>query len=146
MHDEVIADVHDRGDLTGIERIAERAQQARRAHTAAENRYHLRDSRGASVSSSAVSTNSLLDGWPGTPSVVLVSLEGGVVRRIAEAGDLDAVRPWASVSKMVVSLAFGVESDWEEQRFDRARRASAVRRSRTCSRTAVVSAWKRTTP
>jgi len=65
-----------------------------------------------------VSTNSLLDGWPGTPAMVLVSLKGGVVRRIAEAGDLDDVRPWASVSKMVVSLAFGVESDWELQRFD----------------------------
>ena len=65
-----------------------------------------------------MSTNFLLDGWPGTPSVVVLSLEGGVVSRIAEAGDLDEVRPWASVSKMVVSLAFGVESDWEMQRFD----------------------------
>jgi len=65
-----------------------------------------------------VSTNSLLDGWPGTPSMVLLSLEGGLVTRVAEAGDLDEVRPWASVSKMVVSLAFGVESDWEFQRFD----------------------------
>ncbi len=65
-----------------------------------------------------VSANSLLDGWPGTPAVVLLSLEGGIVRRIAEAGDLDEVRPWASVSKMAVSLAFGVESDWELQRFD----------------------------
>ena len=65
-----------------------------------------------------MSTNSLLDGWPGTPAMVLLSLKGGVVRRIAEAGDLDDVRPWASVSKMVVSLAFGVESDWELQRFD----------------------------
>lgn len=65
-----------------------------------------------------MSTNSLLDGWPGTPSMVLLSLEGGLVTRVAEAGDLDEVRPWASVSKMVVSLAFGVESDWELQRFD----------------------------
>jgi len=73
---------------------------------------------GAWVSSSVVSTNSLLDGWPGTPSMVLLSLEGGVVTRVAEAGDLDEVRAWASISKMVVSLAFGVESDWELQRFD----------------------------
>jgi CubicO group peptidase (beta-lactamase class C family) len=73
---------------------------------------------GASVSSGAVSTNSLLDGWPGTPSIVVLSLEGGLVHRIAEAGDLDEVRPWASVSKMVVSLAFGVESDWELHRYD----------------------------
>ena len=37
---------------------------------------------------------------------------------IAQVGDLDEVRPWASVSKMAVALAFGVESDWELQRFD----------------------------
>jgi CubicO group peptidase (beta-lactamase class C family) len=60
-----------------------------------------------------VSTNSFTDGWPGTPAVVLLSLKDGLVNRIAEAGDLDDVRPWASISKMVVSLAFGVESDWE---------------------------------
>ena len=65
-----------------------------------------------------VSTNSHLEGWPGTPSMVLLSLEDGLVRRIVEIGDLDDVRPWASVSKMTVSLAFGVESDWELQRFD----------------------------
>jgi CubicO group peptidase (beta-lactamase class C family) len=50
--------------------------------------------------------------------MVLLSLKDGLVRRVAEAGDLEAVRPWASISKMVVSLAFGVESDWEMQRFD----------------------------
>lgn len=50
--------------------------------------------------------------------MVLISLDGGVVRRITEIGDLEDVRPWASVSKMAVSLAFGVESDWELQRFD----------------------------
>ena len=65
-----------------------------------------------------MSTNSLLNEWPGTPSMVLVRLEGGAVHRIAEAGDLEEIRPWASVSKMAVSLAFGVESDWEELRFD----------------------------
>jgi CubicO group peptidase (beta-lactamase class C family) len=73
---------------------------------------------GPSVSSSVVSTNSLLDGWPGTPSMVLLSLDGGLVRRVAEEGDLDDVRPWASISKIVVSLAFGVESDWELHRFE----------------------------
>jgi CubicO group peptidase (beta-lactamase class C family) len=50
--------------------------------------------------------------------MVLLSLKDGLVRRVTEAGDLDEVRAWASVSKMVVSLAFGVESDWELQRFD----------------------------
>jgi CubicO group peptidase (beta-lactamase class C family) len=50
--------------------------------------------------------------------MVLLSLEGGLVRRVAESGDLDEVRPWASVSKVVVSLAFGVEVDWELHRFE----------------------------
>ncbi len=65
-----------------------------------------------------MSANLLLDEWPGAPAVVLLSLEDGIVRRIAESGDLDDVREWASVSKMAVSLAFGVESDWELHRFD----------------------------
>jgi CubicO group peptidase (beta-lactamase class C family) len=65
-----------------------------------------------------VSANSLTDGWPGTPAVVLLSLKDGRVQRLAEAGDLDEVRPWASISKTVVSLAFGVERDWEPGLFE----------------------------
>jgi CubicO group peptidase (beta-lactamase class C family) len=65
-----------------------------------------------------VSTNSLVDGWPGAPAVVVVKLDGGVIHRVAQAGDLEDVRPWASVSKMAVSLAFGVESDWDLHAFD----------------------------
>lgn len=65
-----------------------------------------------------VSTNLLLDEWPGSPAGVLISIEDGLVRRVAEFGQLDEVRPWASVSKMAVSLAFGIESDWDLQRFD----------------------------
>lgn len=57
-------------------------------------------------------TSPLDDSWPGGSYVVL-RLRDGVVARVAEGGDLDVVRPWASVSKMVVSLAFGVELDWE---------------------------------
>ena len=60
----------------------------------------------------------LIYGWPGSPSVVLFRLEGGVVERILEVGDLDVVRPWASVSKMAVSLAFGVEVDWGLHRYE----------------------------
>jgi len=33
--------------------------------------------------------------------------------RAVEIGDLSVVRPWASVSKLAVSFAFGVEFDWE---------------------------------
>jgi CubicO group peptidase (beta-lactamase class C family) len=62
--------------------------------------------------------NFFLGEWPGTPSAVLVSLESGRVNRLAVAGDLEEVRPWASVSKMAVSLALGVEIDWESQRFN----------------------------
>jgi CubicO group peptidase (beta-lactamase class C family) len=50
--------------------------------------------------------------------VALLSLKDGIVRRVAEAGDLDDVRPWASISKIVVALAFGVESDWVLNKFD----------------------------
>jgi CubicO group peptidase (beta-lactamase class C family) len=42
---------------------------------------------------------------------VLWRLEGGAVHRIDETGDLNDVRPWASISKMAVALAFGVEVD-----------------------------------
>ena len=65
-----------------------------------------------------MSEKSLIDGWPGQPSVVVVRLEAGLVTRVAAVGDLDEVRPWASVSKMAVSLAFGVEYDWNLHDFD----------------------------
>jgi len=64
-----------------------------------------------------VSDNSLVAGWPGAPSVVLLRVDDGVVKQLAAAGDLDEVRPWASVSKMVVALAFGVEVDWDLHQF-----------------------------
>jgi len=44
-------------------------------------------------------------------------MEQGVTRTIASVGDLAEVRPWASVSKMAVALAFGVEVDWEYHKF-----------------------------
>lgn len=40
-----------------------------------------------------------------------------MVHRVAQAGDLAAVRPWASVSKMAVAMAFGVEVDWNLHQF-----------------------------
>jgi len=46
VHSEVVTDVHNRGDLTGVERVAQRGQQSRRTHTTAENRYHLETLRG----------------------------------------------------------------------------------------------------
>lgn len=59
-----------------------------------------------------VSENSIVADWPGQPTAVVFRVEGGVVRIVAQAGDLSERRPWASVSKMAVSLAFGVEFDW----------------------------------
>jgi len=43
---------------------------------------------------------------------MVVRLRAGVAEVVAQAGELDERRVWASVSKMVVSLAFGVEFDW----------------------------------
>ena len=39
-------------------------------------------------------------------------MNGGLVEIVASEGDLEQARPWASVSKMAVSLAFAVELDW----------------------------------
>ncbi len=64
-----------------------------------------------------MSNNFSVAGWPGTPSVVLFRIEDGFVHRLVEVGDLDDVRAWASVSKMAVSLAFGVEVDWDLHNF-----------------------------
>jgi CubicO group peptidase (beta-lactamase class C family) len=52
------------------------------------------------------------DDWPGSPAIVVLRVRDGVIERVHASGDLDEVRPWASVSKMAVALAFGVEIDW----------------------------------
>jgi CubicO group peptidase (beta-lactamase class C family) len=64
-----------------------------------------------------VSDSQLVEGWPGAPAVVLFRLKDGNVERLGEAGDLDVVRSWASVSKMAVAMAFGVEIDWDLHQF-----------------------------
>lgn len=53
------------------------------------------------------------DAWPGSPAYVVLRLHDGVIERVLESGDLDEIRPWASVSKMAVAMAFGVEIDWD---------------------------------
>jgi CubicO group peptidase (beta-lactamase class C family) len=65
-----------------------------------------------------VSDTSLVEGWPAGSSAVVFRVNAGMVERVAEAGDLGVEREWASVSKMAVSLAFGVEVDWGLHRFD----------------------------
>jgi Beta-lactamase len=65
-----------------------------------------------------VSTSPLIPGWPGTPSAIVFSLDGASVRQVLEIGDVQAVRPWASVSKMATALALGVENDWGQHTYD----------------------------
>ena len=67
-----------------------------------------------------VSENSITDGWPGTPAAMVLRLDGGSVVEVARAGDVTTRREWASVSKMAVSLAFGVEADWGLHEFHEA--------------------------
>jgi len=51
--------------------------------------------------------------WPGSAAFVVFRLNDGLLERVVEYGDLEDVRAWASVSKMAVAMAFGVESEWE---------------------------------
>jgi len=60
----------------------------------------------------------LLDQWPGGASCVVLRLREGAGERVHEEGDLHVVRPWASVTKMAVALAVGVEIDWEHHRYE----------------------------
>jgi CubicO group peptidase (beta-lactamase class C family) len=62
----------------------------------------------------------LVDGWPTGSSAVALIVRDGIVDVLGEAGDLDDRRPWASVTKLAVALAFGVEHDWGLHGFDEA--------------------------
>jgi CubicO group peptidase (beta-lactamase class C family) len=50
--------------------------------------------------------------WRGSLAYTVVRVRNGAVERVREFGDVSSVRPWASVSKMAVAMAFGVEMDW----------------------------------
>jgi CubicO group peptidase (beta-lactamase class C family) len=110
MKDEIVADVDHGNEFVGIDDFAEGAQQARRAYPSTENGYHPRNLRWPWITSSVVST--LDSDWRGSLAYTVVRLRNGVVERVGEYGDVSAVRPWASVSKMAVAMAFGVEMDW----------------------------------
>ena len=47
--------------------------------------------------------------WPGEPAAVALVRRGGQWRTVFEAGDLDAVRPWASVTKVLAAMAAAVD-------------------------------------
>jgi CubicO group peptidase (beta-lactamase class C family) len=65
-----------------------------------------------------VVSNDAESAWPGSHSYIVLRLDGGTAQRVAEHGDLNEVRPWASVSKMTVAMAFGVEVDWDLHSYD----------------------------
>lgn len=48
-------------------------------------------------------------GWPGEPAVVVSAWREGDWRTLASHGDLDAVRPWASVTKLVTALGAAID-------------------------------------
>lgn len=94
----------------GIDDVTECAKESGSTNASAKNGNHLKNTRGAWITSSAVSA---LEGqWRGSPAYVIFRLRNGAIERVVESGDLSAVRPWASVSKMAVAMAFGVEMDW----------------------------------
>jgi CubicO group peptidase (beta-lactamase class C family) len=110
MQDEIVAHVDDRDELVRVDDITKGAEQASGTNATTENGNHSRDLRGAWVTSSAVST--LDSDWRGSLAYLIFRLRNGAIERVAEYGDVSAVRPWASVSKMAVAMAFGVEMDW----------------------------------
>jgi CubicO group peptidase (beta-lactamase class C family) len=48
-------------------------------------------------------------GWPGEPAAVVSAWRGGQWKTLGSFGDLDAVRTWASVTKLVTSLAAAID-------------------------------------
>ncbi|MGC8509413.1 MAG: serine hydrolase [Acidimicrobiales bacterium] len=61
---------------------------------------------------------SLVERWPGRAAAIVVRLREGRVEVAARDGAVDELRAWASVSKMVVSLAMGVEFEEGRHRPD----------------------------
>lgn len=48
-------------------------------------------------------------GWPGEPAVVVSAWRDGEWQTLAACGDLDAVRPWASVTKLMTGLCAAID-------------------------------------
>jgi CubicO group peptidase (beta-lactamase class C family) len=60
----------------------------------------------------------LIDGWPEGSAAEVIRVEGGRARTLFAAGDDGVTREWASVSKLAVALAVGVELEWGLHRLD----------------------------
>ena len=65
-----------------------------------------------------MSAPSLLNGWPDDSAMTLLALRDGTVESVATQGDATRIREWASVSKLAVALAVGVEKEWRFIDFD----------------------------
>ena len=58
--------------------------------------------------------------WPGQAAAAVFRVRDGADEHLADDGNLDERRAWASVSKMAVAMAFGVEFDWGLHRYNEA--------------------------
>lgn len=66
----------------------------------------------------SVDPSSLAVGWPGEPAVVVSRWRDGDWRTLANHGDLDEPRPWASVSKLATALGAAIEVESRRASFD----------------------------
>jgi CubicO group peptidase (beta-lactamase class C family) len=73
-----------------------------------------------------VDPSSLVVGWPGEPAVAVSRWRDGAWHTLATHGDLDEVRPWASVSKMVTALSAAIDVEAGRVRLDHEVRAGGV--------------------
>jgi CubicO group peptidase (beta-lactamase class C family) len=60
-----------------------------------------------------MTTTSLLAGWPSGSAVSLLALRDGALETVATEGDRERIYDWASLSKLVVAVAVGIEHDWQ---------------------------------
>jgi CubicO group peptidase (beta-lactamase class C family) len=63
-------------------------------------------------------SDNILANWPHEASAVVFRLDAGRLDVVAQSGDLEVVRPWASVTKMAVAFAAAIEVTWELHRFE----------------------------
>jgi len=65
-----------------------------------------------------MTTTSLLAGWPSGSAVSLLALRNGTLETVGSEGDRERIYDWASLSKLVVAVAIGIEHDWQYLKFD----------------------------
>jgi len=66
----------------------------------------------------------LLAGWPEGSAAIVVRRHEGRLVDVASVGDESVVRPWASISKLAVAVAYGIEVDWGTHSYEETVRAS----------------------